>query len=156
MFRLCLAVFTFFWFAADAEAARFRWWGHFEIYAKSGTCPDYDPIGTRGFAWFRPELAGSDNGAGSKLIFRQDLWTKGYRIPTGLFTTAFKQAETIYIGDNWGPDDTAIAQVRFITQAPPTLATTTVSIIITGQIKNFDFMPGCVVTFRAQFSPKRN
>jgi hypothetical protein len=141
-----------------AEAARARFEGHFLFTAKSGTCPFYDPVRSSGSVQFEPEISGSDNGPGSSFVLYQDLFAKGYRIAEGfgLFTSAFKDVDTMYMGQDFGPDDTATPAVRFTRQSPAAITLTTQTILITAQIRSFDFMPGCTVTVKMVFVKRIN
>ena len=153
---LALSALTLFTFVTHAQAARVSWFGHFTIFSQSGVCPDYDPVGSRGIARFRPQLAGTDNGNGSKLVLYQSERVLGYRIESGRFTDTFKTVETINVGENWGPDDTATVQLRFVSQEPPVIEIATKFINVVAEIKNFDFMPGCSVKLRLGLTPRPN
>jgi hypothetical protein len=130
---------------SSAQAERARWQGHFFLKSTSGTCDNYDPVGTRGLAFFEPQLAGTDNGPGSSFVLHQDTFAKGYRLAsgTGRFDDSFKEVETIYVGTDWGPDDDNTVRVRFTSQKPAVIKRSTNFVTIVAAIQNFDFMAGC-------------
>lgn len=131
--------------ASSAQAERARWQGHFFLKSTNGTCSNYNPVGTRGLAFFEPQLKGTDNGPGSSFVLHQDVFAKGYRLASGAgqFDDTFKIVETIYVGTDWGPDETATVKVKFDSQSPETVKESTNFLSIVAAIQNFDFMPGC-------------
>lgn len=153
MFRILTALATLSILSVSANAARFSWVGYLQITAFSGTC-DYDPRGTRGMAQFMPELAGTDNGPGSRLIWYEDIHAKGYSLANGLFTSTFKNATANYMGRYIFEDNPGLVKVRFLSQVPATITTTTKTINITGQIQAYDAMPLCRVTFQTTLVPR--
>lgn len=140
---------------AIAQLKPVRFQGGFEIIAKTGTCPKYDPVGQRGLARYRPEVAQSNNGPGASFLFFSERSTKGFRLAAGNFNSTAKAVQTMYVEDEWAPDPAAGTTVRFTAQAAVPagaigLATKTVR--ITGIIARFDQMPACSVTFRMALS----
>ncbi len=131
-----------------AEAARARWQGSFIVKKATGTCLDYNPVGSNGISRFEPQLAGTDNGPGSSFsFFYYGGHAAGFRLQSGVgvFTSAFKDVDNASIGFDFGSDDTNTVAVRFITQLPGTLKATTKFINIVAEIQNYDFMAGCTV-----------
>lgn len=143
MLATSLLVFSF----APADAAKVRWFGYYIIKGKAGTCNDYNPVGNRGTLHFEPRLGGTDNTDHSAFVLYNRHFAAGFRLADpGKFGRAWKNVETIYTGSNFGSDDTATPQVRFLQQAPKKIKKTTEFINVVAKIKNYDFMPGCVVT----------
>jgi hypothetical protein len=135
--------------ATDALAAQSRWMGDLVITAKSGSCPDFDPVGDRYVVRFQPGGVGT-NGASTFLNLHGRNWVMGYKKAAGRFNTAFQPVQTTMIGASIG---TATSYIRFATQAPAAIAATTRFITVTGQIKGYDYMPACVVTFSTVLQP---
>ena len=146
--------------ACPANAAQIRFQGGWFVTGVNGTasgqCDDYDPTGDRGVARFREPVAGTDNGSQSFLTLYSVSNLKGYR-KEGKFSTDYKPVETIYTGDNWGEDDSGgeaqppQLRIKSLDRRPTATKTTaeTEFIDLVVQIKNYDFMVGCVVTVKA-------
>jgi hypothetical protein len=142
--RLLLALLAFATVLAGSADARTRYTGSLVVTGKSGTC-SYDPVGDRWLARFQPSDLG-DNGTESSLSL---FWADGalnFQV-AGRFTNAFKPAEAFAIFD-FGDELDVQPRVRFSKQTPAKLSTTTPFIDIVGQIRGFNYMEACTVTFR--------
>lgn len=130
--------------APAAQAAPTHFHGAMVIVAKAGTCADYDPTGEELQVRFRPANVGA-NGPDTGFTF---LWSNGGYGATvpGPITAAYKTATITSLFDFGFTGGTE--QVRFTSQAPPTITVTTPSVNVTGNLTDFDGMPGCTVTFR--------
>jgi hypothetical protein len=133
--------------AAPSEAQVVRWHGHFTIVSKSGTCPIYDPVGDHGFVRFRPQLAGTDNGPGTRLAVYRDRNLTAFRLASGLFSENLKVVEETYAADAAYVDNANPVRVRFLSQTPRKINANTPFINVVGQIDNYDLMSECRVTF---------
>lgn len=129
--------------AGSAQAAP-RFQGALVVFAKSGTCPDYNPIGTEMNVRFRPGGIG-DNPADTGFTF---MWgTGGYNLEVpGAITSTFKTGILFSLFDYGTIEGTA--QIKFSAQNPATITTTTPWVYAVGSITDFDGMVGCTVTFR--------
>ena len=134
--------------AAPAANARERFEGHFQIISKTGSCPNFNPVGERAFANYRPANI-ADNGPDTRLgIFFQN-GARGFRVAGRVnvgANAAFKNVFGVIVFD--GPDVVPGQQMRFISQDPPVVNATTRVIVIVGEIRRFEFMPNCTVRFQ--------
>lgn len=140
--------------SAPANAVEARFQGGFNVIAQSGSCPFYNPVGDNGIARFREPVKGTTNPGFSTLMLHGSRNIKGYR-KDGKFTGTFRDVDTIYTGDGWGPDDSADPQkprlkVEKVVREPPSGNTkkTTEFIGMVVKINGYDFMPNCTVTIR--------
>ncbi len=126
---------------SSAQSVRFE--GFMTITGATGTCTDYNPTGDEALVRYRPGGVGS-NPANSGLSFFYPVGAYNY-VPTGKFTGTFKavQETEIFEYASNQPD----SRVRFDTQQPATVTTTTNFINVTGAIENYDWMTGCVAQF---------
>jgi hypothetical protein len=128
----------------QADAAKIQWQGPFIITGKIGAC-DYDPTGEDFSVRFMPEIAGSENGPGGRFsLVGGHHYGYAFKLPSGNFDAQFRAVESVGWGAGFGPTDT---RVRFISVAPAITANAPF-LLITGQIRNFDGMAGCTVSFR--------
>ena len=92
-------------------------------------------------------------------IFKQNN-AQGYRLQTGYFTTAWKSVENIYVGGGWGSDDSVVnVYLRLVSQVQDPaggINANTQFINAVAQILNYDYMPGCQVTFRLSLQKRQN
>lgn len=137
--------------AAPAAEARERFVGSWQIFFKSGTCPDYDPVGDRGQARYRPPIAGTDNGSDTLIGLFYGDGARGLRV-TGAVNigaaSVFKNTFSVNVfegGDVVGPPT---QQIRYISQVPASLTATTAAITIVAEINNYDWQTGCKVRIR--------
>jgi len=130
--------------ASEAQAVQHRFIGGAVITGKSGTCPDYDPTGDRFHVRFRPSGLGT-NGSNSGLSLFQLEGAINFRV-SGRFNTTAKLATTTYIY-SFGDVNPNAVTVKFTSQVPTTLDTTTQYINAAGVITGYDYMPLCTVTF---------
>ena len=129
-------------FVAPAQA-KTHYEGTLVVIATAGTCADYDPIGERLLVRFQPAGVGG-NPTSTGFTF---MWGNGGYGATvaGPITSKYKTAVLTTLFD-YG-DSTGSTQIRFTSQKPATIATTTPWVEATGNITDFDGMPGCTVTF---------
>ncbi len=135
---IATAIFT----AGSAEAAP-RYDGALVVFAKSGTCPDYNPVGEQMFVRFRPGGIG-DNPANTGFTFKWGNGGYSLTVP-GAITNSFKTGTLTSMFDYAG---TGLADIKFSSQIPATILTTTQWVYAVGSITDFDGMVGCTVTFR--------
>jgi len=140
--------------SVPAQAAKVRWQGEFLVTKASAGCTDYNPVGTDALVRFRPPIAGSDNGAGSRLSIFQRRYTISHKLVTGSFNSTFKPVETMTISDGFEGIGNPVA-VRITAMSPKPTATTDF-IKAEGQIKGYDNMPNCVVTFQMSLVRRRD
>ena len=139
--------------SSHGNAQEVRFIGSFVFISATGACPDYNPTGDRGFARYRPQVAGSSNGDDARIgLFFQD-GAMGWRMNVGNPnvgpTSAFKAAEFGNVFDGPGTQDgTPVPLLRFISQSPATVATGTQTVIIVAEANNFDHQAGCKPRFR--------
>jgi hypothetical protein len=141
MLRIILSAVILAMVSTAAEA-RVRWQGVLHIVAQSG-CTDYNPVGDYFRVRFRPANV-SDNGPNTFLSMFGGRNSQSFKV-AGSIGTTLVTAETMTTGDGFGPYDVA-AQIRFTAVRDFTLLP--VFAVLAGQIKNYDYMPGCLVTFR--------
>jgi hypothetical protein len=134
--------------ATEAEAARVRFWGGLVITAQSGTCPNGNEVGSRYAVRFSTDTAM----APSTLSLLRSEHAYNYRVD-GRFTATYKAAETVAIHDFGGDPGNAV-RVRFTSQSPSTVSSTTNFINVTGQISGWDEGASCVVTFRMSLTKR--
>lgn len=130
---------------AEQAQAETRFVGRIIFTAKSGTC-DWDPVGNRAQIRFTPANVG-DNGSDSSLSQFDDDWGGlGATLVGGSFNTTLKAVRAYDIwGGAWSRSG---VKVKFSTQTPATILTTTNLVNVTGQLQNWVGGPLCVVTFR--------
>ena len=129
-----------------AEAAQSRWQGEIAITGKSGTCPDYDPVGTFGRVRFRPGIGG-DNGSNSMFSVFSSRGAASYFLSNHMFDATFRTVSTMVVGDGFSAV-TNVVKVKFGSQKPDVILATTDFMNVRGQISGFDFMPLCTVNFK--------
>jgi hypothetical protein len=155
------ALFALVCFAAllassQGNAQEVRFIGSFVFVSSTGSCPDWNPTGDRGFARYRPEVAGSSNGDDARIgLFYQD-GAQGWRMVSGNpnvgTSSTFKNADYGNLFD--GPhlqrfsDGPPVPQVRFISQSPATVVLGTQTVIILAEVNNFDSQAGCKLRFK--------
>lgn len=130
---------------AEAFSAEVQFIGRLIITSASGTCPN-DPIGQRVFARWRPAGVGT-NPANSTLAIFRTTQAVHYNLDAASFDATLRAVETTVITGDAGPLDYT-AKVAFSNIDPQTIGATTEFINVTGRIRGFDFMPGCVANFR--------
>ena len=68
--------------------------------------------------------------------------------------------DTIYVGGGWGPDDSvANVYLRVVSQVQNPaggINANTLFIDAVAQVLNYDYMPGCWVTFRLSLQKRQN
>ena len=136
--------------SAGSAEARERYEGFFQINSKLGTCTDYDPVGDRLTAKYLPALV-ADNGSQTQIgLFYQfgaralNINGKVNVVPPSS-TSGFKAAASVNVFEGW--NSVPNQQIRYNSQSPVNIAANTPNITIKGQIKNYDFMPGCIINF---------
>jgi hypothetical protein len=133
---------------AGPAAADARWQGRFLIKAKAGSCPNYDPVGFRALVRFRPGHVG-ENGPDSSFALFERRYTQSYLLRAGgtpkKFDRFFRKVEAVSTGDRAFRVPNPV-YVRF-TSVSPAITPTAPFLHIAGQIRGFDEMPNCIVTF---------
>jgi hypothetical protein len=130
-----------------------EFFGGLTVFQSSGACPDFDPVGERLIARYRPPIPGTDNPNQTILTLFQQTNARAYR-RSGPLSFNFQVMENMQIGGNFGPDDARPGgpEMRLISieREPDTINTTvnTVFMSIVGEIRGYDFMPNCVARFR--------
>jgi hypothetical protein len=145
--------------ALPASAANYDFDGLFRVTASSGTCTNYDPVGDHLFARLRYRIPQEVDNWDTILTLFGDGYGRGYAIDVGYPSTSWKSVENIYIGGGgWGPDDSVatvyLKQLSLTVVPAGSINANTKFIDIVGQIYNYDFMPGCVVTFSASLQKR--
>jgi hypothetical protein len=147
----------------SANAAQVNFQGEFIITAKSATgCPS-DPVGEHFVARFRPQIAGNPDNQGTNLTIFGQRYAQGYRVNTGGFpvggTAAFRAVDqSMSLGGGFGPFQPTPA-IRFLSQAATPAGAVTANtqfINIVGQLRNYDGMAGCTITFRMPLTLRPN
>jgi len=136
--------------SSAAQAQRIEFIGALSIYAQQAgsTCNDYNPIGNRYVIRFRPAGLG-ENGTDSNLnLFDLDHAT-GLRLDNATFDTNWRQVTETVVGGRSGTNNQNATYVRFTSQIPSPITSSTFQLQIVGEIYNFDFQPGCWVQFLA-------
>ena len=106
-----LALLAALSFSQTAQAAVTHWQGEFLITDKSGTCPDYDPVGTFGRVRFRPGIGG-DNGSSSMFSVFSSRGAASYYLSGHLFDASFRTVNATVVGDGISTV-TNIVKVKF-------------------------------------------
>lgn len=148
MTKLISSLFVLLALAIPAHAQdQVRFVGNWHIVSKTnnGACNLYDPVGERATARFRLVIAGTSNGTQANLSIAYSDGARNFRA-NGNFTTAFKTTVGTNIFDSAGTV-TPAQLVRFVTQVPATITSSTRFINITGEVNNYDFMPNCRIQF---------
>jgi hypothetical protein len=135
---IAAAVFT----AGGAQAAP-RFEGALVVFAKSGTCVKFNPVGSQMTVRFIPGGIG-DNPPNTGFTF---MWgNAGYNLEViGAINSNFKSGVLTELADF---ASTGLAQIKFSTQNPETITPATPSVFVVGSITDFSGMTGCTVTFR--------
>jgi hypothetical protein len=120
-----------------------RWVGAGSISDQTGTCPNGNRIGDRFFVRFRP--SGLGNGPESNLNLFDQGFAQAHKA-NGRFSRRFKRVQYLNIGGGSGSNSETF--VRFRSQSPSRLTTTTPFIDIVAEIRGYDFQPRCTVTLR--------
>ena len=128
--------------AGNAEAARHRFWGGLVVTAASAICAG--EVNQKFAVRFRP--AGLGDGTSSTItLFRHDS-ARHFQV-NGLFNSTLKTATSTDVFDYVSPADIP-ASIKFSAQSPASITTTTLNIVVTGQIQGWDSLPTCTLTFR--------
>jgi hypothetical protein len=131
--------------ASETRAQTVRFEGAASVASSVGTCTGYNPRGKRLTVRFQPGGVGSNPADSGFTYFLDGNGGYGLTVP-GAITSAYKAAiSTTGLFDYGGPSPTQY--IRFSSQTPPIIATTTPSLSIVGVIKNFDNMAGCFAIF---------
>lgn len=150
MIRILVALVALAACLSSANATT-RWQGHWRITDAAGSC-DFDPVGDRGIIRYKPFIHGVDPGGVWLSLYAYEN-VNSFNLPNGNFAGYFKQVETMTVHDGFGPNDNPV-YIRYLYEAPLIVTQSTVFIELVAQIKGWDNMPGCIVTFRASMLPR--
>jgi hypothetical protein len=126
--------------------------GRMTITAVNAFCTQGPGVGQSGTATFHPNSVsgGTQNQNASGLNIFFDTGAQSWKLEGAAFTTAFQQTTGAGVGWTYYTAQKP-SFVRIISQSPALIATTTPTISLYGQIKNYWGFPGhesCVATFR--------
>lgn len=126
---------------AFAQSVRFE--GFAILTGFTGTCADYDPTGEEYGVRYRPGgVTGNPADTGFSLFAQTGAYNY---VPNGVFGPTFKAVQENEIFDYHNSQSDS--RVKFLSQVPTAVTTSTNFINATGQIDNFDTMTGCRVRF---------
>ena len=128
-----------------AAAANVEWRGAAVLTAVTGCGVDF-AVGNTLPMRFRPSGLG-DNGPNSKFALHQTFYSQAY-IVSGRFPAALTTVNGGGLGAGYGAFAVA-PKFKMTSVSPSTLAATTPSVAMVGEIQNFGDISGCKVTFRA-------
>lgn len=128
-----------------AAAANIEWRGAAILTAVTGCGTDY-AVGNSIPMRFRPSGL-ADNGSSSKFALHQTFFAQTY-IVSGRFPAALTTVNGGALGAGYGTFAVA-PKFKMTSVTPSTLAATTPSVAMVGEIQNFGDISGCKVTFRA-------
>ena len=149
MLRLALIPAVVWLYAQPVAAAEHKWIGTTVVSATTGCGSGWNPLGAVLNTLFKLPVAGSTNGTDSDFNFFDKHWAAGFHLQNGVFTSAYKLANATVVGSGSG---IYLASLRFTSQTPAAIATTTQFVTITGNVKDFDFRPGCNISFKTSLS----
>jgi hypothetical protein len=121
------------------------WQGRVTITGQAGACPNYNPVGNHYVARFQPRNL-SDNGTNSRFAWFSDDYAQSFQLDNASFDTTWRAVQFTSIWTDAGSPPFTTS-VRFLSQAPATILVNTNFINVVGQIANYDFQQGCIVTF---------
>lgn len=148
MRRLAITLSTLCLLAVPAQAARIEFRGTFHITSANQTCIDAGSasVGEILSLRYNPRNVG-DNGPATRVSVFDRFFAENYTLPSGsLIGTVFQNVDGAGIARGLF---TFPAQMRITAQQPATLQLSTVSVTLTGNIKDFDAEPGCQIGFKA-------
>lgn len=154
MAAAALSMSTFF-IAAPAgaqEIVEFRGFGYLQNFTAG--CADTGWVGTPQFnVRYRPSGVGS-NGPSSRLSFFDRFYAFSLRLQDGRFNRTWQQVDAGGTGSTTFQWENP-ASVRVTRHAPSSIGATTPQVRLVGQIRNFDGVVGCNVTFEATLLARR-
>jgi hypothetical protein len=128
---------------SDAQAARIRFWGGMVITNTGTGCGGNET--NRKFA-VRFRSAGVGDGTTSTISLFESEQAYNFQV-SGVFNSTFKDATTVAIHDYGGAPPNQV-KIKFTSQSPVNITSTTQNIFATGQISGWDEQPTCTLTFR--------
>lgn len=137
---------------AGSAGAAPRYQGAMVIFASTGTCADYDPVGEQLSVRFRPGGVG-DNPANTGFTFIWGNGGYGLTVP-GRITSVAKTGSLTSLFDYGNTGGTAT--IRFTSQVPAVIQPTTASVFAIGELTDFDGMTGCTASFRMSAVKRTN
>lgn len=146
MKRIVIAVLAASIAAPAASAARVEFRGGLCVLSVAPTCTAMQETSV-GFCYqmrYSPPNVGT-NGPATNLSILEYGGAQNYRLPSGsIIGTAYQAVAGTGV---YRLGFTFTSQMRITSQSPANLSTAAVA-TITGDIKDFDFLPGCNVKFR--------
>jgi len=137
---------------ASAQSVEFR--GKATVIPKSKACAEYGwDVGKKTTAnmRYRPPKLGS-NGDLTKIALFYPFWSTSFTLEKGRLGSKFKTVSSF--GMSASPYFyTENAAVRVTSLSPSKITATTKTVKIEGEVRGFDEMPKCVVTFNAKLKP---
>lgn len=153
MKRITIATLMFAAFlatATTASAAIVEFRGVFVITALTSACEVFGwSVGSLAKSPYTPPNVG-DNGPSTRLSIFFTIYAENYRLPSGALTSTFQNVDAGGLGRGLFTFDNQ-AKMRLTLSKPSTVTATTQYIRMKGQIKNFNDIPNCKVTFRAAY-----
>ena len=128
--------------ASSAEAAhRHRFWGAMVVTSATAICAG--EVDQKFAVRFRPSGLG-DGTSSTITLFRHDS-ARHFEV-NGLFSSAFQAVTATDVFD-YVSTPSNVVSVRFLSQSPTNITTTTTNIVMRGQIRGWDENPTCTLTF---------
>lgn len=139
-------------FASDALAATVDFRGGFCLTSiTTGCIAEGWKVGDCLSSRYTPPNLGT-NGSSTRLSIIGDYYAENYTLPSGsLIGTTYKTVNGTLV---WSSGATFTSQMRITAQRPAPLTATSNYASITGNIKDFDSLPGCNIGFRASGTRK--
>ncbi|MGQ0485200.1 MAG: hypothetical protein ACT4SY_07615 [Hyphomicrobiales bacterium] len=133
--------------ATNAMAARVEFRGSFCLTSTTAACtPEGWVAGDCPAFRYNPPNLGT-NGPSTRVSIIGEYYAENYTLLSGnLIGTAYKTVNGTLV---WSSGATFTSQMRITSQLPAPLTATSKYVSITGNIKNFDWLPGCDIGFRA-------
>ena len=149
MHRMALIPALVWLFTHAAVAAEYKWIGITVVSATTGCTSGWNPVGVVLNTLFKLPVAGSTNGLDSDFNIFDKTWATGFHLQNGSFASTFKLVHATVVGSGSGIYQ---ASIRFTSQTPAVIATTTQFVTIAGIVKDFDFRTGCNISFKTSLS----
>ncbi|MEQ9260948.1 MAG: hypothetical protein RIG84_17820 [Roseovarius sp.] len=133
---------------AQAQTVEFRGGG--VLVSQSNICDQYNwgRAGEHTYANFRFRPAGvGDNSPDERLTVFFNYYAMSLGV-SGKLNKVFKNAQSVYIGSIAYEAQTT-ARVKVTSRQPATISGTTDWVRLVGEIRNFDDLQGCTMTFEA-------
>lgn len=134
--------------AQPVAAAKVTWRGNMCVTAFTAACPAGDwELACYSMA-FRPPNLG-DNGPNTLFAFGDEEFRYGMRLASGTLVGSTPKTVTQTTITTGGFSPPSGVTMRFATQSPASITTTTPNVFMTGVINNIDGYAGCNISFRA-------